>query len=407
MSRPALLPVLALIAASGTISAQQPRPVFRSGVELVRVEAYVVDRDGKPVPNLTINDFDVRIDGRKRTIVSADLVSYVAGATEKVPTAGMAPAPVRGPAPDRRVYIIAVDEGSFKPGDAMVARDAARRFIAKLAPEDYVGVFKYPIFEKVLDLTHDRVATSRVFDRVMGTLEPMRGAFNMLPSEIVDITGGDQETWDQVVRRECDPTDKICRQAVLNEARVFAAYMESDAANRVLGVRLLLDALGEMPHRKMLVVLSGGMMSADRPTGRPDLGAMMLQLGREAAVANTQLYVIHLDNSFAESMARPGGRPPAAGDPPVMARASRDGDLFASGLERLADAATGGYIRVRAGTPDYAFDRVIRETSAYYLLAVAPEDRDRDGRLHFLRVSANAKRAEVRSRSHVFIPKKP
>jgi hypothetical protein len=49
---------------------------------------------------------------------------------------------------------------------------------------------------------------------------------------------------------------------------------------------------------------------------------------------------------------------------------------------------------------------VLRETSAYYLLAVAPEDRDRTGRLQFLRVGVNAKGATVRSKTHVFIPKK-
>jgi hypothetical protein len=210
-----------------------------------------------------------------------------------------------------------------------------------------------------------------------------------------------------VVRREC-PDDPMCPIAIDGEARVFAAYAEAESANRVLGLRLLLGALGELPDRKTLVVISGGMLTADRPTGRPDVASMMLRLGQEAAMANTSLYVLHLDNSFVDGLTRGAGwRPTAPGDPPLIARASRDGHLYASGLERLADAAHGGYIRVQAGTPDYAFDRVLRETSAYYLVGVAPEDRDRTGRLHFLRVSVKTKGATVRSRSHVFIPKKP
>lgn len=392
---------------------QQARPTFRSGVELVAIDVQVVDRDGKPIPQLTPADFDVRIDGRRRTVVSADLMTYAAG---EVAGKAAPPALVKAKAPATtpgRVFVVAVDEGSLRPGDAMAARESARRFLKKLLPGDYVGVFKYPLFEKVLDLTRKHEDASRVFERVMGTYSPPRGQFHLLPSEIIDITAGDRDTLDEVERRECGsvtPGSTMmtgCRSQIAGEANMLAAYAESEGANRVLGLRLLLDALADMPDRKTLVILSGGMLSGVG-VGRPDMSAMMLQLGREAAAANTSLYVLHLDNSFAEALFRPGDPMPVTpGVAPPMARMGRDGDAFAAGLERLADAASGGYIRVRAGTPDYAFDRVLRETSAYYLLAVEPEDRDRNGRLHFLRIGVKHKGATVRTKSHVFIPKKP
>ena len=147
-------------------------------------------------------------------------------------------------------------------------------------------------------------------------------------------------------------------------------------------------------------------MLAAEAIGRPDVSMLMLRLGREAALANISLYVLHIDGSFEEFLfARGTPQPVAAGSPPPVARLSRDGNAFAAGLERLVDAAGGGYVRIRAGTPDYAFDRVLRESSAYYLLAVLPEDRDRTGRLHFLNVSVKTKGAVVRAKSHVLIPK--
>ena len=42
----------------------QPPPVFRSDVELVMVDAVVVDSDGLPVPGLTRDDFVVLEHGR-------------------------------------------------------------------------------------------------------------------------------------------------------------------------------------------------------------------------------------------------------------------------------------------------------------------------------------------------------
>jgi VWFA-related protein len=408
-ARPAAVAIAAVVCAIAPLAAQQAaRPVFRSGVDLIAVEVQVVDRDGRPIPALSAGDFEVKIDGRTRTVVSADLITYEAGIIERSTRPGAHAARPEPARRDDRMFILAVDEASFQPGAAMVVRESARRFLAKLSPSDRVGVFKFPIFERMLDITRDHAAAARVFDRVVGTFEPFRSSFDLLPSEAVDISGGDRETLDQVVRRECVGQAGGCRDAIVNEARIAGAYAESDAANRVLGLRLLLDALAEVPGRKMLVVMSGGMLSADRTTGRPDIGSIMLALGKQAAVANASLYVMHLDDSFFDGLFRRGGRPPAPGDPPPIARLGRDGNLFALGLEQLAGAAGGEYMRVRAGTPDYVFERVLRETSAYYLLAVEPEPRIRDGRLHFLRVGVtNVKGATVRSKSHVFIPRPP
>lgn len=392
---------------------QAPRPTFRSGVDLVAVDVQVVDRDGKPLPALTPADFDVRIDGRKRAVISADLVSYDAGIVGKAaPPRVTRVAP--SVAPPGRVFVVAVDEASLRPSNAMVAREAARRFLKKLQPGDFVGVYKYPIFEKMMELTRIHGDANRVFDRIAGTYDPPRSEFHLVPSEIVEIASGDAQTLDEVELRECGtvtPRSRMaqlasCRSRIAGEASLLASYAESDAAMRMLGLRMLLNGLREMPDRKTLVILSGGMLASEI-AGRPDVSMLMMRLGREAALANTNLYVLHIDGSFEEFLfARGAPQPMAVGSPPPVARVTRDGNAFASGLERLVDAAGGGYVRIRAGTPDYAFDRVLRETSAYYLLAVEPEDRDRNGGLHFLRIDVRPKGATVRSKSLVFIPKK-
>jgi hypothetical protein len=62
-------------------------------------------------------------------------------------------------------------------------------------------------------------------------------------------------------------------------------------------------------------------------------------------------------------------------------------------------------LRVEAGNGDHAFDRVLRETSAYYLLGVEPAFEDRDGKAHFLRVEVERRGSTVRHRTQVLVPR--
>ena len=85
----------------------------------------------------------------------------------------------------------------------------------------------------------------------------------------------------------------------------------------------------------------------------------------------------------------------------------REQTTTAGGLDRLAGVAGGTLLRVEPGGEDRAFDRVLRETSAYCLLSVEPEDRERDGRPHYISVRVRVHGADVRSRRTVIIPATP
>src|SRR5512139_1092464 len=95
--------------------ATQAPPTFPSGVELITVDAVVLDGDGRPVPGLAREDFVVKEDGRPREIASFE--AFVAGA----PEAGEpeAPAAVASNAPGARgtgrAFAIVVDDLSLSP----------------------------------------------------------------------------------------------------------------------------------------------------------------------------------------------------------------------------------------------------------------------------------------------------
>src|SRR5262245_21926591 len=55
--------------------AAQPPQTFKSSVDLVPVDVNVVDRDGRPIADLTAQDFSLKVDGKPRRIASAQFVA--------------------------------------------------------------------------------------------------------------------------------------------------------------------------------------------------------------------------------------------------------------------------------------------------------------------------------------------
>ena len=101
----------AIAAAVAVLSAHAAQ--FASGVNLVEVYAAVVDRDGRPVPNLTRDDFTVLEDGRVQTVSAF--------------AAGDFPLSVA----------VAIDRSFSMSGRQLpIARDAARTFLERLRPGD-------------------------------------------------------------------------------------------------------------------------------------------------------------------------------------------------------------------------------------------------------------------------------
>lgn len=385
-----------------TPQASQP-PVFKSGVEIVAVDVQVVDRDGRPVADLGSDQFEVSIDGRRRRVATVDLVSYgqsgspASVRTVTAPLSGAAnerPAPVP---PAARLFILAVDEHSFRPSSARAAMTAAGRFIDRLQPGDLVALYAYPTGMVRTDLTSDHAAIREALKRVTGLLSPPITQFNLSVSEVVDISADDEQTLATVVGRVCAPTDRACRDRIKMEAASIAMQFEMQVAQSLGGLSGLLRDVARLPGRKTVVVVSGGLFAADRIGRRDQASSRTLTAGREAAAANVSLYVLHLDTSFLDAFSADG--------PKNLSTLFRDSSMLAQGLDMIAGAAGGALLRVQAGTGDFAFDRVLRETSAYYLLGVETADADRDGRPHSIRVKVKRGGATVRSRTSVVIPR--
>jgi len=119
---------------------------------------------------------------------------------------------------------------------------------------------------------------------------------------------------------------------------------------------------------------------------------------RPAARSNATVYAVHIDTT--------PGVGPASQKAPGSSEIARDRALYGNWLSDFSESAGGKLIYVPVGTTNFAFDRILRETSAYYLLGVEPAPNDRDGRPRKLEVKVRRRGVTIRSRQWVVIPPK-
>ena len=396
--------VWCLVSGAWLAAQQQLPPRFSSSVERIVIDVQVVDKDGRPIPQLGAVDFEVLFDRQPRTIasvqfvVAAEVDTAAAGAAAPAGRSGSSAA---GDSPGGRDFVIAIDEASFRAIDAPAVVRAAQNFVKRLAPNDRVGLFTFPVSPSYFALTPDHTSVSMALGRIVGTFDSPRSQFHLSPSEVIDILAGDIDLIRAIARRECLPqpiyqTD--CIRAIPGDANIIVEAYESQASASIAAMRTLLAALHQDPHRKTVVLLSGGLLSSDRIGGRPDIATIVDRIGAEAAKADANLYVLHVDSSFLQAFSAASGGATAARSQ------MRESTALASGLDRLAGTAGGALLRVDPGGEERAFSRILRETSAYYVLSVEPVEQDRDGRLHYITVKTSVKGAEVRARRTVVIP---
>lgn len=387
---------------------QKPQTTFRSGLDVIAVDVQVIDRNGMPVSGLGPDKFEVTINGKRRRVLSADLIESRSAATltpeeRAAATAGPPVIPTLA-----RVVYIAVDCLSFDASASRHVIETARDFIARLPATDEVGLFAYPYGPK-MNPTTDHAAVSRSLSTVMGQRDVPSNQFNLRPAEIVDLSAAassasprEASLLESVARRECGtPPEEVCRQRLMLEITGAALYYEGQG-NAGLGMlRSLLEQVSVVKGRKTLVLISAGMMASDVPGGRPDISELGMQVGKEAARSNTSVYTLYLDTSGIDRFAAQVQK----SDKNLQSEA-RDSEVLGRWLDQFSGASGGALFRVQVGSGEYAFNRILNEISAYYLLGVEPGDEDRDGRTHEIKVKTNQKNVILRGRRWVTVPKR-
>lgn len=193
---------LGVAAFAAWTSAQSPvqeaqRPQFRAGVEIMRIEATVLDRRTRqPIRGLTMGDFVVKVNGEPQDVVAA--TEIVAPGVDKSSAAWAREAAIdvtdnrRHPVTEEeRLIAIVMDDaktGSVKdaPYYRQIGRAAAHRIVDELGPHDRAAVIFAQFNQHAQDFTADRAL--------------LRKAINTYDPQPLDFRMADAMSWGTLAR---------------------------------------------------------------------------------------------------------------------------------------------------------------------------------------------------------------
>ncbi len=411
---------------TGVARAQAPPgpPTFPSGVELVTVDAVVLDRDGRPVPGLTRDDFVVKEDGRRRDIVSFE--AFDVGAIAEEPEA-VAPTVVASNEPRSagRAFAIVLDDLRIAPERVPAAKETAARFLERFAREgDLVTVattsgdawWSARIPDGREDLT-SVLARARghhvdvpLLDRMteyeafwIATHEDSPSPSSLVPGTSITLPGRAASSVPEVVPpgsikervKQRWQRANVC-QPIYCDSLVRGRAAEIDGARRarvsltLACVRRALEALAPVRGRKSLLLLSEGFLQ--------DFSSDARAVAAASREANTAVYFVDVRGLVAlpaYGTAADVGPPPDERERTAVA--FEEATVESAGAAGLADD-TGGFSVRNTNDLSAGVWRIAAESRVFYLLGFYPPEGKAPRQWRNLRVEVKRPGLTVRAR---------
>lgn len=378
--------------------AEPQRPIFRAGINFVRVDVIATDRNGNPVTDLAQSDFEITEGGRAQTIETFRLIELDGGL---IPGPDGPPRQIRSEfdeeaeaaREDVRLFGLFLDDYHVRRGSSLSARNEIARFIeTQLGPSDMIGVM-YPLTPL------DSVRFSRNHEAVQrGVLQFMGRKYDYEAKNLVEERYVCRVSTEQAesIRNDVSLSairSLIVRMGALKEGRK-ALILVSEGYNGMLPPQMrnpcaCCGALGNPAARDPLAGTNSPI--EDRASWISGMN-MEMDLRRVYDLANRNNVAIY------------------AVDPRGLAASEFDisdniggqidrGYLNASTdtLRRLAEESDGQAIVNRNGLT-MAMKQIVRDSSMYYLLGYNSTFTEPDGKFHEIRVRVKRPGVRVRAR---------
>ena len=410
--------LVAALAVATTAAAQgrNDDPTFFETVDVrvVNVEVVVTDAKGEPIRGLTREDFELTEDGKPVEITNfysveaAQTVEAVEGieAEPQAPTEATVATPAARPTDHQLHLAVFVDGTTLEPPNRRRVLDSVRDFFAAelVRPTSLV----LATYDGALEVTRLQQFEADRVDDYVGILEKAaaRGAIGEMTRR--SILHG--------IERASGNGSEL-----LGDIDAYADQQYSQAIQSMQALESLVEALADLPGRKALVYVSGGLprnpgealhhawgnkfgftepytgTSIEIRAKALDTGPELLRLSRHANANRVTFYSVGAGRggrSGGGVTAEYGGYERAW----TAAVETIDNSNQGANLQELA-AATGG----RSMTNSYNFEKLFsamsRDLSSYYSLGYPPS-RERDGKNHRLKVRVKGRKAKVRHREH-------
>ena len=406
--------VLGMWTVAGHAAQEPPRSsqAFQTRIDLITVDVAAVDGKGRPVEDLRARDFTVKVDGKARDVVSAELVK-VDHSVADAPLESSAPSLVTTNAvtPGGRLIAIGIDQTLIVPGSIKPLLGAATRFVDGLTARDHAALITFPEPGPRVDFTLDHPRVRAAMNTVVGqpaTVIPR--TFNPSLTESIALVAKERvfagkrpgvELWNtlgptmkRVLERgtceeltaeelqlpENGPTLERCVNLLENEAMEHTLHARQEADISLRRLESFLTELVPIEGPKSMVLISAGLLVEDL--------TVLNEVARLAAASRTAIHVIAVEpepETVVVGLAH--GQSPST---------LQDRQLELTGLETIADRTGGSFVRAVGGTGDGIFERLSSELSAWYVVAVErrPGDPDRQ------RVEVEVRRRGVQTRSN-------
>ena len=362
---------------------QKPLAIFRSAVDLVTVNVVVRDKNGNVVKGLKREDFTVLEDGKPQSVDTFDFEEV--DATDNPPPPSAIPTILGGigkptAAPlvgrpvvdmhDRRLVVLMFDLSSMAVEDTQRALDSARDYVnTKVGQADTVAVVTYASSLNVVqDFTSDK---------------------NLLLNTIDRLNGIEGLGFEEMVAADPNATADDTNGAFVADDSEFNMF---NTDRRLQALRSMVDSLAGIQQKKSLVYFSSGMDQ----TGMDNRVAMRGVIDR---AVRTNLSIYSADVRGLQAVV-PGGdatrastRGTSAFNGSTVSSAFSSMSASQDALSSLSED-TGGRAFFDSNNFGGVFDRVIADTSAYYVLGYSSSNTARNGQ--FRRVRIQLKRTDVK-----------
>lgn len=363
---------------------------FSVTTNVVNVNVSITDSAGKPVLNLTKDDFLLYEDGKPQKLIGCDpqnigwevLPPAVTPALKERPqkkTAAAPAKPVEPPPPvtektlqDHRLIVMLFDLSSMQPSEQFRALDAAKKFLnTQMTSSDLVSIMVFGSSLKTLqDFTADR-------DLLISTIDKLHiGDSSELAS--LSTTGADAE--DQSGLFVADETEFN----IFNTDRKLVALQ--DAARQ----------LGRYPQKKALVYISSGV----EKTGVDNQSQMRATINT-AVRSNVAFYPIDARGLVAFAPGGDATQTGAVGSNLYSGKGQRSlQDSFQNQQETLFTLAdgTGGKALLDSNDLTLGMRQVQKDINSYYTLSYISTNKVEDGKYRRIQVKLAAHAAALKAK---------
>jgi VWFA-related protein len=433
------------------ITSEDTQPGFtihmRTNIVLVRV--VVRDREGKPVPNLTKNDFRLLDNGKAQTVsqFTVEREEAPAPTAKNVLSGAQAAERPAAPAPPKRFVAFYFDDTYMSFEDIARTRDAATRYLNQsLQHGDRVGIYTSSGDVNV-DFTNDRDKLDAGLDRLsphplvseqsagreqisdyeayLIAVREDKNALTLATAQLERIVCGDAVLPAAApAGANVNPCGRNLVERVKSEARQIWERTRFEVDRSMQGLLELIRRMSVMPGQRIIVWVSPGFLGMDQNYQFTSLTEVAL---RAAVVINTLdsrgLWTDVPGGQASEAGPLITGSVPAIKDP---ATGQSIGGTVASGSQAAlqgswnlaaretssavledAAAATGGVFVHDTNDYDGAFRRAGGLPEAAYLLSFSPKDLKYDGKYHKLSVeltNVDAHHLTLQARKGYFAP---